>query len=172
MTSAEPCSSTHETRLLPRSSLCPSLPISVSPLPRGDSDLNPSHCDLSCLLLNVVRAGHDAARAPVRILGLGVTPGAVSVTASGVCSFLWPSRTAVSVQNCQPRSLKPGLQAVSPDTDCAFYFMCSAAQGILVLPPRIKPVPPVLGTRSPNHWAVREVPTRYPRAVGGAHLLQ
>ena len=82
------------------------------------------------------------------------------------------SRTTVSVQNRQTQSLKPGLPAVLPATDCSFYFMCSAAYGILVLPPRIKPVPPVLGTWSPNHWAVREVPTHYPRAVGGGHLLQ
>lgn len=65
------------------------------------------------------------------------------------------SRTTVSVQNCQtePETWPPSL----PDIDCAFYFIyVQRSTWDLVLPPRIKPVPPALGTRSPNRWAVRE----------------
>ena len=37
-------------------------------------------------------------------------------------------------------------------------FFGSAAHGILVLQPGIKPVPPALEARSVNHWTARKVP--------------
>ena len=39
-----------------------------------------------------------------------------------------------------------------------FFGLCCAACGILIPRPGIKPVPPAVKARSPNHWTTREFP--------------